>query len=167
MTYLLQSDLMSLAWWCRWYYGLVGWSCQWNDINWEIMIVITVWKNKSIGDNFMVSILPWGGVVLACSEGTTDDMIGSTRSAVCSWTSVGASWGWGAGREGDVACCIWISGEEGDDSTWIGDTGWGGESGAVFWRFGCDLVLLGPFLLTWLYWGHRHLFWYFWSLPIW
>jgi len=32
----------------------------------------------------------------------------------------------------------------------IGDLGGGGGGGdAVFWRFACDLVLLGPFLLTW------------------
>jgi len=48
---------------------------------------------------------------------------------------------------------VWVSGEEGDDSTWIGDTGRGGEDGAVLWHFGCDLVLLGPFLLAWVGWG--------------
>jgi len=35
----------------------------------------------------------------------------------------------------------------------------GGEDGAVLWRFGCDLVLLGPFLLTWLGWGASALVW--------
>jgi len=47
--------------------------------------------------------------VLVCFGGTTNDMIGSTRSAVCSSTSVDASCGWGTDREGDGACCVWIS----------------------------------------------------------
>ena len=106
--------------------------------------------DKSIGDNFMDSTLPWGGVVLVCSEESTDDMIGS---AVCSSTSADVSCGWSADWWGDGACCVWISSEERDDSTWIGDNGRGQEGGAVFWRFSCDLVLLGPFLLTWLDWG--------------
>ena len=116
-------------------------------------------KNKSICDNFMVSILPWGGAVLVCSGGTTDVMFRSAGSAVCSSTSAGASCGWGADWEGDGSCCVWISGEEGDDSTWIGDNGRGGEDGTIFWRFGYDLVLLGPFLLTWLGWGASALVW--------
>jgi len=40
------------------------------------------------------------------------------------------------------------------------------EEEMVFWLFGCDLVLLGPFLLAWLGWGHRHLFGHFWSSSI-
>ena len=81
-------------------------------------------------------------------------MIEPTRSAVCPSTSVDISSGWGAscGWSGDGACCVWTSGEEGDDSTWIGDPRRGGGD-AVFWRFACGLVLLGPFLLTWLDWG--------------
>ena len=165
MTYLFQSYFSPLASWCRWYHGLISWSCQWNDVNWKIIKIIMIWKNKPISDYFMDSTLPWGGAVLVYSEEITDGMIGS---AVCSSTSAGASRGWGAscawGEDG--ACCVWTSGEEGDDSTWIGDTAGGEEGGAVFWRFACDLVLLGPFLLTWLDWGHRHLSWYFRSLPI-
>ena len=109
----------------------------------------------------MDNTLPWGGAVLVWSEETTDDMIGSTGSEVCSSTSADVSYGWGAscGWGGDGACCVWTSGEEGDDSTWIGDTGRGGEGGAVFWRFGCDLVLLGAFLLIWLGWGVSTLVW--------
>ena len=34
---------------------------------------------------------------------------------------------------------MWVSGEEGEDSSGIGDTG-GGV--AILWRFACDLVLL-------------------------
>ena len=69
---------------------------------------------------------------------------------------------------GEDTCCVCVSGEEGDDATWIGDTERGGEDGAVFWRFGWVLVLLGPFLLlAWLGWGHRHpMFEHSWPLPI-
>jgi len=46
---------------------------------------------------------------------------------------------------GDGICCVWVSREEGDDSTGIGDTG-GGEGITVLWRFACNLVFLEPFL---------------------
>ena len=75
--------------------------------------------------------------------GMADDV---PRSATCSETLASTSC-WGACRGGEGASCVWTSGEEGDDSTWIGETG-RGEDGAVLWRFGCDLVLLGPFLLA-------------------
>ena len=132
----------------------------------KIIRLLIIWRDKSIGDNVMDSTLPWGGTVLVCSEETIDGMIGSTESTVCSSTSASVSWGWGVDWGGVGGCWVWASGEEGDDSTGIGDTRRGGEGGTAFWRFGCDLVLLGAFLLTWLDWGHRHLFWYFWSLPI-
>lgn len=107
-------------------------------------------KIRVIGDNAMISTLPWGGAVLVCSRGKTDDMLRSAGSVVCSGASAGASCGWGAGRGGDGTCRVWIFGKEGDDSTWIGDARRGGGDGAVLWRFGCDLVLLEPFLLAWL-----------------
>jgi len=47
---------------------------------------------------------------------------------------------------------MWTSGEEGEDSTGIGDTG-GREGVAVLWRFVCGRVLLEPFLFAWLDWG--------------
>ena len=150
---------MPLAGWCRWYHRLIGWSCRWNNVNWEITRIIIIWKDKSIGDNFMVSALPWGGAVLVCSGGATNDTTRSARSTVCSGTSAGVSCGWGADWGGDGTCWVWISGEDGDNSTWIGDTGRGGGDGAVLWRLGCDLVLLGPFLLTWLDWGASALVW--------
>ena len=113
----------------------------------------------------MDSILPWGGAVLVWIEETTDAMIEPTRLAVCSCTSANISSGWGSsswgssgwgsscGWGGDGTCWVWTSDKEGDDSTWIGDTGGGEEGGAIFWRFAWDLVLLGPFLLAWLAWG--------------
>ena len=101
----------------------------------------------------MINTLPWGGMVIDCSGEMADDVPRSVGSATCSETSAGASCCWGTCRGGEGTSCVWTSGEEGDDATWIGDAGWGGEDGAVFWRFGCDLVLLGPFLLAWLGWG--------------
>ena len=159
MTYLLQGDFTLLTWRCSRCYGLIGWSCRWNNVNWEITKIIIICKDKSIGDNSIVSTLPWGSAVLVCVGGTTDDMLRSAGSAVCSGTSTAASCGWGADRGGDGTCCVWISSDEGDDSTSIGDAGWGGGDGAILWRFGCDLVLLGPFLLTWLDSGVSELVW--------
>ena len=69
--------------------------------------------------------------MLVCSGGTTDDVLRSAGSAICSDTSAGASCGSGAGRGGDGTCCVWAFGEEGDDSTWIGDAERGGGDGAV------------------------------------
>ena len=133
--------------------GITVWSAGVADgtISAEKLIKIIIsWKNKSIGNDFVDSTLPWGGAVLIWIEETTDAMIEPTGSAVCSRTSAdvssgcGASCGWG----GDGACYIWTSGYEGDDSTWIGDPGGGGGGAVVFWRFSCDLVFLGPFLFT-------------------
>ena len=107
--------------------------------------IIVKWRNKSIGNDFIDSTLPWGGTMLVWIEETTDAMIDPTGSAVCSGISADISSGWGVS-------CGWISREEGDDSTWIGEPGGGGGI-AVLWRFACDLVLLGPFLFTWLDWG--------------
>ena len=86
--------------------------------------------------------------MIVYSRGTTDDVPRSTGSAICLETSAGASCGWGTGRGGEGTSCVWGFGGEGDDATWIGDTGRGREDGAVLWRFGWVLVLLGPFLLV-------------------
>jgi len=67
---------------------------------------------------------------------------------ICSETSAGASCSWGTGRGGECTSCVLVSGGEGDEATWIGDTRRGGEDGVVFSRFGWVLVLLGPFLLV-------------------
>ena len=111
----------------------------------------------------MRSILPWRGAVLAWIEETTDPMIELAGSAVCSCTSANVSSGWGSsgwsssvwgsscGWGGDGTCCVWISGEEGDNSTGIGDLGGGGV--AVLWRFAWDLIPLEPFFFGWLDWG--------------
>ena len=148
--------------------GTTGWSAGVADgmMSAKKLTGITVkWKNRSIGNNFIDSILPWGDAMLVWIEDTTNAMIKPTGSAVCSCTStdVSSDWGssgwgssgWGSscGWGGDGTCCVWASGEEGDDSTWISDTRGGEEGGAVFWHFACDLVLLGPFLLAWLAWG--------------
>ena len=85
--------------------------------------------------------------MIDCSGGVAHDVPGSAGSATCSETSAGVSC-WGACRGGEDTSCVWASGEKGDDSTWIGDAARGGDDGAVLWRFGCDLVLLGPFLLA-------------------
>jgi len=57
--------------------------------------------NKFTSDNYMIGTLPWGGMVIVCSRGTTDDVPRSARSTICSGTSAGASCGWGTGRGGD------------------------------------------------------------------
>ena len=86
--------------------------------------------------------------MIGCSRGMADDVPRSAGSATCLETFAGASCSWGTCWGGEGTSCVWVSGEEGDDSTWIGDTGRGGEVGAVLWRFGYDLVFLGPFLLA-------------------
>jgi len=86
--------------------------------------------------------------VIVCSAVTVDDVPRSVGSAIYSETSAGTYCGWGTGRGGEGTSCVSVSDGEGDDATWIGDTGRGGEDGAVFWRFGWVLVLLGPFLLV-------------------
>ena len=86
--------------------------------------------------------------MIDCSGGMADDVPRSAGSTTCSEISAGASCCWGTCRGGEGASCVWASGEKGDDATWIGDAGRGRGDGAVLWRFGCDLVLLGPFLLA-------------------
>jgi len=86
--------------------------------------------------------------MIVCSGRTADDVPRSAGSAIYSETSAGTSCGWDTGQGGEGTSGVWVSGGEGDDATWIGDIGRGGDDGAVFWRFGWVLVLLGPFLLV-------------------
>ena len=60
---------------------------------------------------------------MVCSGGTADDVPKLAESAICSETSDGASCSWGSGRGGEGTSCVWISSGEGDDATWIGDSG--------------------------------------------
>ena len=155
VTYLFQGNFLPLPSWNRWYDGFIGWSCQWNDVSWKWYNNNECCKLKNpSANNLMDRTLPCGGVMLVWIEETTDAMIELAGSVVCSCALVDVSSSWGAscGWGGDGACCVWASGEEGDDSTWIADPG-GGGGAAVFWRFACDLVLLGPFLFIWLDWG--------------
>ena len=111
--------------------------------------------NKFIGNNSMVSTLPWGSMVMICSEETADDVPRSAGSAICLETSVGVSCGWGAGWWGEVASLVILDEEERMVLS----------SGALAgsWYF------WDPFSWSELGWagGHRHLtFEHFWSWSI-
>ena len=107
---------------------------------------------KIIGNDSVISTLPWGGIAIVCSGGTADDVPKSVGSVIWPDTSAGPACG------GEGTSCVWGSDWGGEGATWIGDAGRGGEDGAIFYRFGWVLVLFGPFLLcgAWLGWGHLH-----------
>ena len=134
----------------------------------KIIRLLIIWRDKSIGDNVVGSNLPWGGTVLVYSEETTDGMIGSTGSAVCSSTSADVSYGWGAscGWGGDGACWVWLLVKKGtipQESVTLGE-----EEKALVTSDVLLVTWCSWGLFSWLGWigGHRHLSWYFWSLPI-
>ena len=148
VTYLLQGDFLSLAWRHSWNHNLIGWSCRWNIFNWKLPKVTMILK-EIIGNDPVTDTLPWGGMAIVWSGGTTEDVPRLTGSVVCPGTSTGSAGG------GEGASCGWGTGRGGEGATWIGDAGWGGEDGVVFCRFGWVLVLFWPFLFggAWLGWG--------------
>lgn len=108
-----------------------------------------VFIEEIIGNDFVIRTLPWRGMAIVYSRGTTDNVPRSTRSVVWPHTSAGPA------CAGGGTSCVWGSDWGGEGATWIRDAGWGGEDGVVFYRFGWDLVLFGLFLLggAWLGWG--------------
>ena len=47
---------------------------------------------RALGNNFMIGILPWGGMVIVYSGGTADEVPRSTGSVTCSDTSARSAW---------------------------------------------------------------------------